>query len=93
MMGAERFGFWVAVRLRYDTTCSTYETTSADDVIVTVPEEGIYLTMIALLKPGDHVVRRCVGPCAQRIRAVATAAGGSNPRPTRFYESAAAAAT
>jgi hypothetical protein len=58
-----------------DMRCSTYESTSADDVIVTVPEEGIYLTMIALLKPGDHVVRGRVGPCP---------AGGRNPEATYF---------
>ena len=35
---------------------TTYENTSADNVVVVAPEEGIYLTLKALLKPGDHVV-------------------------------------
>ncbi|NLE73242.1 MAG: aminotransferase class I/II-fold pyridoxal phosphate-dependent enzyme [Actinobacteria bacterium] len=29
---------------------------SPDDVLVVVPEEGILLTMLALVKPGDHVI-------------------------------------
>lgn len=33
-----------------------YKTVTSDDLVVCAPEEGIYLTMRALLKPGDHVV-------------------------------------
>lgn len=36
---------------------ATYEDVSADEIVVlTSPEEGIYLTLRALLDPGDHVV-------------------------------------
>ncbi len=35
----------------------TYESVKADEVVIlTTPEEGIYLTMRTLLEPGDHVV-------------------------------------
>jgi aspartate/methionine/tyrosine aminotransferase len=34
----------------------TYQDHSADDILVVVPEEGIFLLMHALLEPGDHVV-------------------------------------
>jgi aspartate/methionine/tyrosine aminotransferase len=33
-----------------------YEGISEDDVIVVVPEEGIFLAMHAILRPGDHVI-------------------------------------
>ena len=33
-----------------------YDTVGVDEINVVVPEEGIYLSMIALLKQGDHVV-------------------------------------
>lgn len=33
-----------------------YETVAPDEVICAAPEELIYLTMLALLKPGDSVV-------------------------------------
>jgi aspartate/methionine/tyrosine aminotransferase len=33
-----------------------YVNVSADDVVVVVPEEGILLTMHALLQPGDHII-------------------------------------
>lgn len=33
-----------------------YDSVDAADILVTVPEEGIFLTMQALLEPGDHVI-------------------------------------
>ena len=36
--------------------CKMYKTLGEEDVNIVVPEEGIYLSMLALLKPGDHVV-------------------------------------
>ena len=33
-----------------------YETVKEDEINVVVPEEGIYLSMLAMLKEGDHVV-------------------------------------
>ena len=46
---------------------------SADDVLVVVPEEGIFLTMLALVKPGDHVV--CTFPGYQSLYEVARGLG------------------
>ncbi len=34
---------------------------SPDQVVVCAPEEGIYLTMMALIRPGDHVVAMMPG--------------------------------
>lgn len=45
----------------------------ADDVQVVVPAEGIFLTMHALLQPGDHVV--CVAPAYQSLHEVARSIG------------------
>ena len=46
---------------------------SADDVIEVVPEEGIFLTMNALLEPGDHVV--AIHPSFQSLWEIARATG------------------
>jgi aspartate/methionine/tyrosine aminotransferase len=45
----------------------------AEDVLVVVPEEGIFLLMHALLSPGDHVV--CVAPAYQSLHEVARSIG------------------
>ncbi|GLI60467.1 hypothetical protein VaNZ11_002625 [Volvox africanus] len=39
-----------------DEICTLYESVRPDGVIVGAPQECIYLAMLALLKPGDHVV-------------------------------------
>ncbi|HKE16994.1 MAG TPA: aminotransferase class I/II-fold pyridoxal phosphate-dependent enzyme [Kofleriaceae bacterium] len=52
---------------------SLYRGVDADDVLEVVPEEGIFLTMTALLKPGDHVV--VTWPAYQSLHAVARSIG------------------
>jgi len=47
-----------------------YVNVSSDDVVVVVPEEGILLTMLALLRPRDHVITMFPGvPVSVRDRA------------------------
>lgn len=50
-----------------------YETVTPDDVITGAPEELIYVAMVALLGPGDHVV--CTFPAYQSLHQVAEAIG------------------
>ena len=50
-----------------------YEGLTPDDVLVVVPEEGIFLLMHALLEPGDRVV--CVAPAYQSLHEVARSIG------------------
>ena len=55
---------------------------SADDVLITVPEEGIFLTMWALLSPGDAVIVQT--PCYQSLMELARHRGAEvNPWPLR----------
>ena len=50
-----------------------YETAGAGDVLTGAPEELIYIAMIALLSPGDHVV--CTFPAYQSLHQVAETIG------------------
>ncbi len=50
-----------------------HEGVAADDVIEVVPEEGIFLTMNALLEAGDHVV--AIAPSFQSLWEIARAKG------------------
>ncbi len=50
-----------------------YETASGDDVLIMTPEEGIYVTMRALLQPGQDVI--CVYPAYQSLYEVAADKG------------------
>jgi aspartate/methionine/tyrosine aminotransferase len=50
-----------------------YTTITPDDVLALVPEEGIFLAMQALLKPGDHVV--AIAPAYQSLHEVARGLG------------------
>ncbi len=50
-----------------------YETVTPDDVITGAPEELIYVAMVALLAPGDHVV--CTFPAYQSLHQVAETVG------------------
>ncbi len=50
-----------------------YTDIEAKDVLVVVPEEGIFLSMHAMLKPGDHVV--CTYPGYQSLHEVARSIG------------------
>jgi len=55
--------------------CRLYHSVAPDDVLVTVPEEGIYITMHALLQKGDHIV--VTGPGYQSLWEVAHSLGCS----------------
>lgn len=50
-----------------------YASVTADDVIVLVPEEGVYIAMHTLVQPGDHVV--AIHPAYQSLYEVAQARG------------------
>ena len=50
-----------------------YEHVAADEVLVAAPEELIFLTMNALLRPGDHVV--CTFPGYQSLYELANSIG------------------
>jgi len=50
-----------------------YNDISSNQLVVCAPEEGIYLTMLALLRPGDHVV--CTYPGYQSLYELAEAKG------------------
>lgn len=52
---------------------STYEEVDADEVLTAAPEELIFLTMNALLNPGDHVI--CTFPGYQSLYEIARAIG------------------
>ena len=51
----------------------SYNGIQTEDVIVVVPEEGIFLLMHAMLEPGDHVV--CTFPAYQSLYEVARSIG------------------
>jgi aspartate/methionine/tyrosine aminotransferase len=83
MADAETVGLWDHLKLGYTETAGhpalreaiagLYEGLDADDVLVAVPEEGIFLLMQALLEPGDHVV--CTFPGYQSLYEVARSIG------------------
>ena len=50
-----------------------YDSVAADDILVVTPEEGIFLAMQALLRPGDHVV--CTFPGYQSLYELARSMG------------------
>jgi aspartate/methionine/tyrosine aminotransferase len=52
---------------------SQYAGLAADDVIVLVPEEGIYIAMHTLVQPGDHVI--AIHPAYQSLYELARARG------------------
>jgi len=56
-----------------ESIAGTYGSVSADDILVLTPEEGIFLAMQALLKPGDHVV--CTFPGYQSLYELARSMG------------------
>jgi aspartate/methionine/tyrosine aminotransferase len=56
-----------------DAIADIYPGMETQDVLVVVPEEGIFLFMHALLKPGDHVV--CTYPGYQSLHEVAQSIG------------------
>jgi aspartate/methionine/tyrosine aminotransferase len=56
-----------------ETIAGIYSEIRTEDVRVVVPEEGIFLLMHALLKPGDHVV--CTFPGYQSLYEIARSIG------------------
>jgi aspartate/methionine/tyrosine aminotransferase len=83
MADAEMRQMWQALKLGYTesmghpllrhTIAELYQGIAYDDVLVLVPEEGIFLLMHALLEPGDHVV--CTFPGYQSLYEVARSIG------------------
>lgn len=83
MADRESFLLWEKLRLAYtespghpllrEEISALYTTINTDDVLVMVPEEAIFLTMHALLEPGDHVI--CTTPAYQSLHQVARSIG------------------
>lgn len=83
MADEETAGMWRDLKLAYtesaghpmlrEEVADIYDGLEANDLVVTVPEEGIYLLMHALLEPGDHVV--CTFPAYQSLYEVARSLG------------------
>ncbi len=71
----QSLGLWENLKLGYtdssghpvlrEAIADIYEGVAADDILVVTPEEGIFLAMQALLRPGDHVV--CIFPGYQSL--------------------------
>lgn len=60
-------------QLREEIVKQLYPTLAPTDVNVLVPQEGIFLSMNALLEPSDHVI--AVAPAYQSLTAVAASVG------------------
>ena len=83
MADAETLRMWENLRFGYtesaghpalrESIAAIYRGIGADEILVTVPEEGIFLLMQALLGPGDHVI--CTFPGYQSLYALARAIG------------------
>lgn len=79
----ERIELWIDLKLGYTESsghpvlrkaiADTYSGFAADEILVVVPEEGIFLSMHALLRPGDHVV--CTFPGYQSLYEIARSIG------------------
>jgi aspartate/methionine/tyrosine aminotransferase len=83
MADDEMTRLWTELKLGYtespghpllrDEIAGLYQGIEQDDVLVVVPEEGIFLFMHALLQPGDHMV--CTFPGYQSLYEVARSIG------------------
>jgi len=83
MADPEMVDMWEQLKLGYteswghpllrDEIAGIYEGIDKQGVLTVVPEEGIYLIMRAVLKPGDHVI--CTFPGYQSLYEVAHAIG------------------
>jgi aspartate/methionine/tyrosine aminotransferase len=72
---AQGLNLWENLKLGYtdssghpvlrESIADIYKSVAADDILVVTPEEGIFLAMQALLKPGDHVI--CTFPGYQSL--------------------------
>lgn len=75
----QTMALWENLKLGYTETpghtalreavAESYDGLTVDDILVVVPEEGIFLLMNALLRPGDHVV--CTFPGYQSLYEIA----------------------
>ena len=80
---AESLGLWENLKFGYtessghpvlrESIADIYEGLDTDNILVLVPEEGIFLSMQALLTPGDHVI--CPFPGYQSLYALARSMG------------------
>ena len=80
---AQSLGLWKNLKLGYtdssghpalrESIADIYKGVAADDILVVTPEEGIFLSMQALLRPGDHVV--CTFPGYQSLYELARSVG------------------
>ncbi len=80
---AQSLRLWENLKLGYtdssghpllrESIAETYKCIAADDILVATPEEGIFLAMQALLRPGDHVI--CTFPGYQSLYELARSMG------------------
>ena len=80
---AQSLRLWENLKLGYtdssghpvlrESIADIYNGIAADNILVVIPEEGIFLAMNALLKPGDHIV--CTFPGYQSLYALARSMG------------------
>ena len=83
MADEESRGLWKDLKLGYtesaghprlrETIAATYGGLTPEGTLVVTPEEGIFLSMQALLSPGDHVI--CTFPGYQSLYAIPRAMG------------------
>jgi aspartate/methionine/tyrosine aminotransferase len=83
MADKETLRLWEDLKLGYtetpghpllrETIANIYNGITAKDILVVVPEEGIFLLMHALLKQGDHVI--CTFPAYQSLYEIARSIG------------------
>jgi aspartate/methionine/tyrosine aminotransferase len=83
MADTEIKGLWNELKLGYtetlghpllrETIAEIYNGIHMEDIIVAVPEEGIFLLMQALLEPEDHII--CTFPAYQSLYEVARSIG------------------
>ena len=80
---ADTLGLWNGLRLGYTESqghpllraeaARFYASISPDEILIAVPEEGIFILMHALLQPGDHAV--VITPAYQSLYDVAAGTG------------------
>ncbi len=83
MADGECLKLWNGLKLSYTETkghpllreeiASMYDTIEPENVIVTIPEEGIFIALNVLLSPGDHVI--IVDPSYQSLNEIPRAIG------------------
>ena len=79
----DSLGLWNNLTLAYTHTsghpalreavAAGYRSIEPENVLITVPEEGIFLSMQAMVRPGDHVI--CTYPGYQSLYELARAMG------------------